>query len=328
MEAATWGEIYAENLKCKHVIYCLGEPYVYQFRYRYFLSLFMFKYDRGELIGLSDCSLKIILGPNFREKDNFYVNISYDPKELGSKTYPCFLKDIQDGSFVIGTLSRLEKEYIPILIDSVIELANKYSSQHFSLLVCGEGALLGTKVKDYKLKYLKQNLPLNLELVFPGYTFPVGSDFFGALDVFVGMGTASVSSISQKCATICVDPRVNKSTGVFGLDTYNFAYSYKGRYFRIKSSIEFLYLNRDKLELAQGLGKELFDAEFQNQSCMNKLDDFIRNSKSSKDYFNINTKRFPHFLEVKLLLFTRAMLSIEIFVVIYKKLKLIKSKLV
>jgi hypothetical protein len=325
-EAATWGELFSQQLGFKHILYCLGEPYVYPFRYRFFLELFLFKYYRGELLGLSDCSLKIILGPHFQERNNPYVNISFDSSEIKSLTEPRFLGAISDNSFVIGTLSRLEKDYVSVLIDDVIELANNYEFKKFTLLICGEGVIPGLQVEDFKRKYSKEKVPTNLHVIFPGYTYPIGKDFFNSIDIFVGMGTAAVSSISQKCATICVDPRVNKSIGVFGVETNNFAYSANRQYFRIKESIENLYLNRNSLELAQDLGYDLFTREFQSEACMKKLDYLIQNSISGNSYFFEKEKSLVYLRNVVMTRITYKLLSIRVLVDLYKGWSIKRNK--
>jgi hypothetical protein len=325
-EASTWGEIFAQNLGFKHIIYSLGEPNLHQFRYGYFLDFFLFKYYRGELLGLSDCSLRIILGKYFQSNKNYFVNISFDASEVTSETLPKFLGKVNLDSFVIGTLSRLEKEYVSVFVDQVIELAHKYPDKQFSLLVCGEGVKPGLKASDFIEKYSNNvQKPSNLVFFFPGYTFPVGKDFFETLDVFVGMGTAAVSSISQKCATICVDPRVNKSIGIFGVQTRNFAYSNDNKYFEMNNSIEELFLNNEKLLNAQSEGYKLFTEEFENRSCMNKIDLFIQNSARSNDYFFTKSRTLIDYFNILMIRLTYLMISSKFLVNIYNKSKLLSN---
>jgi hypothetical protein len=325
-EAATWGELFAQKFGFKHIIYCLGEPCLDQFRYKYFLDFFLFKYNRGELLGLSDCSLKIILGSFFQSDKNYYVNISLDASEIKSKTSPIFLDTVNSDSFVIGTLSRLEKEYVTVFVEQVIKLAQKYPDTKFSLLVCGEGVKEGLKAVDFIEIYSNgPDRPINLEFFFPGYTFPVGKDFFETLDVFVGMGTAAVSSISQSCATICVDPRVNKSTGSFGVQTSNFAYASDNKYYDIQTSIEELFLDRNKLNDAKIYGYKLFDEKFENKSCMRKIDLFIQNSENTQKYFFEKQNNVSDYLKILMIRLTYILISSKILVIIYNKSKLLSN---
>jgi hypothetical protein len=321
-EASTWGEIFAQSLGFKHIIYCLGEPYLDQFRYKYFLDFFLFKYHRGELLGLSDCSLNIILGKHFQSSKNYFVNISFDASEIQGKTSPEFLDSVNLDSFRIGTLSRLEKEYVTVFVEQVIKLAQKYTDTKFSLLVCGEGVIEGLKAVDFIEKYSNSaDRPINLEFFFPGYTFPVGKDFFETLDVFVGMGTAAVSSISQSCATICVDPRVNKSIGTFGVQTSNFAYSIDNRHYDIQTSIEELFIDGNKLNIAKINGYKLFVKEFENKSCMKKIDLFIQNSENTKKYFFEKQNNVFDYFKILMIRLTYILVSSKILVNIYNKFK-------
>jgi hypothetical protein len=323
-EACTWGELIAKNLGVKHIIYSLGEQCLDQIRYKYFLDFFLFKYYRGELLGLSDCSLKIILGRHFQNKNNYFVNIPFDASEISSTTSPQFLNKVNLNSFRIGTLSRLEKEYVIVLVEQVIKIALKYPEIKFSLLVCGEGVKKGYNSVDFINKYSNSNdKPRNLDFLFPGYTFPVGKDFFQSLDVFVGMGTAAVSSISQGCATICVDPRVNRSIGTFGVQTNNFAYSINNTYFDIHVSIEELLIDRNKLKNAKTKGYKLFVKDFENKPCMKKIDMYIQNSSKTKNYFYENQNIFFLKLKIFLIRSTYFLLSSKFLVTIYKRINFI-----
>lgn len=287
-EPSTWGELMANELKAKHFIYSLGEPYLYPARYRYVMDYAIFKLKRNEFIGLSSSSLKIILGKYFLPELNNYVNISFDTSELIEFTKPQFLDQCQANSFIIGTVSRLTKPYINELIYSTIRLAQAYPIKVFSLIICGESTLKGYTSKDYEIRFLNNpeiKIPQNLKIIFPGYTHPLGKDLFKKLNVFVGMGTAVINSISQGCPTIVVDPRVNQSIGILGIDTDNFAYSYEKKFFSIEDSIERLMNDVEMVNKAKINGLSLFLNEYDQNVCMKKLDNYIYSKNYSKQYY-------------------------------------------
>jgi hypothetical protein len=291
--SASWAEIYANKTNAKHIVYSLGEPILDQFRHKYVLDFIMFKYKRNEFIGITDVSLKIILGKHFDKKINNFVNIAFDDNEVPEKTNSNFLNLIDDQiKFVISTVSRLEKPYVSNLIEDVFKIANKNKKKAFALLICGDSLFKEFNVESFIKKYQNnKQKPSNLTLIFPGFIHPLGKDFYQKSSVFVGMGTAAVASISQGCPTICIDPRVNKSIGVFGLETNNFAYTIDGKYSSIEKSISDLYLDNLKLKKASKLGFELFKSDFENNACMSKLDSYI-NLTSSKQYYDFNKKDF------------------------------------
>ena len=99
-------------------------------------------------------------------------------------------------------------------------------------------------------------------------------------DVFVGMGTASINAISQNCISINIDPRngMQKSSGIFGSDTTNFAYSESGKLYDIFTKLEDVFLcNKEKMEKKKKKGRTLFEEEFEMGACFKKLDNAIEN---------------------------------------------------
>lgn len=278
--AATWGEIFAKKWNSKHILYSLVEPPLHKgLQNRLLLNLIKFKQNQGNLIGLSSKSLFKMLGKELSEKDNSYVNISYDTNELSYSAKLKICENLDKDAFVIGTVSRLEKEYVESLIEDSIFTAKKSKNQKIVLLIIGDS--IDINQKDRLIKKYKdfEVIPKNLNVIFLGYIFPLPASYFGCIDIFVGMGTAAVSSISQSCATIVVDPYLNLSSGVFGLDTNNFAYSENGKQYTIGQSLEYLLNNPDIITKAQEKGIQLYNTEFTTEICMSKLDAYIDKSK-------------------------------------------------
>lgn len=292
---ATWGEYLALELNCKHIIYSLIEPPVYKnIQDRPILEFFEFKLRRGEFIGLSSVSLEKIFNKQFNVEENMFVNIAFDTNELAQCTVPDICQGFDKSKFVVGTVSRLTKGYIKELIKAVILLAKNHSNKQFLLIIGGDSQLANIRaqlIEKYNNSIL---LPRNTEILFPGYLNPLGRDFFQWIDVFVGMGTAAVSSISQSCATVVVDPFLNLSSGVLGIDTNNFAFSENGKQFTILESLEELLTNNEKHNLARQKGLKLFNEEFDLNVCMIKLDRFIELSDRNMEHWNFNNIKISH----------------------------------
>lgn len=306
-EPSTWGEIMAYELKAKHFIYSLGEPNLYPVRYRYVLEYVIFKLKRKEFIGLSSNSLKIILGKYFLSEFNNYVNISFDTNELAEITSPQFLEQCLTDSFIIGTVSRLSKPYIDELIYSTIRLSVANSLKVFNLIICGDSTLKGYTAEDYKVRFLNNpeiKIPKNLKIIFPGYTHPLGKDLFKKLNVFVGMGTAVINSISQGCPTIVVDPRVNLSIGILGVDTDNFAYSWNKKFYLIEDTISKLMNDVELVNNARINGLSLFFNEYDQNICMKKLDNYIHTENLNKQYYSFDNRSVIKVIQISTLWLT------------------------
>ena len=280
-----WGELIAGEYGAKHLAYPLAEPKVSQYRFAPGIRIFNEKLKRGEFYGCSSTSLSEIF-----EKDDVpsnYVNIGYDEKELYDKCDPKLNINKGINDYLITTVTRLDKIYVEPLIENTILLADKYPHQNFILLIAGGSKTPGREEYLFS-KYTDEKInKSNLRVIFSGYIEKLGRDIFQMTDVFVGMGTAVINAISQCCITLNIDPRNNMryASGFFGVDTTNFAYSENGEFFSIVDKLEEAYLmsaeEKNKISM---LGRKLYEEAFEDDACMNKLDDIVSSLEAvSKD---------------------------------------------
>lgn len=293
LQAAVWCEFFASVLKIKHIVYLLNEAKANKYRYYPSKGFFYFKYNRGELFGASDQSLERIFQKSISGFRNQYINVSFDPNELLEKTEPTIEKlELIRNSKTILTVSRLEKKYVEDLIKACLKFAKSYPEQNINLIIAG-----GTIHKDIEDKLKNDFLPPktylpNLKIHFIGYISTLGKDIFKLAEVFVGMGTASINSISQGCVTLNIDPKMNMTSGIFGVDTNNFAYSSNDKVYKIEDKI-FAVLNDSKLHNEAKLqGKKLFETKFTNKASFDKLEFLLQKSDSNLTYFYFKNNLF------------------------------------
>lgn len=273
LQTAEWGEFIAYKLRGKHLIYTLAEPQVKRYIFNPGKRIFYDKLEKGQFYGCSSMSLYRIFGKDI--KKNRYVNIGYDENELTETCVPdiSYLKGKDD--FVITTVTRLDKLYVEPLINDTILLAKEHSEKEITLIIAGGSKTPGREeylFTTYSSEKLKLN---NLHVIFTGYIKNLGKDIFRLTDVFVGMGTASINAISQYCISINIDPTNNllPASGIFGVDTNNFAYSENGKHFSIIEKLEEVYkLDHVERKRIQEIGRKLFEDEFELNACFNKLD--------------------------------------------------------
>ena len=102
----------------------------------------------------------------------------------------------------------------------------------------------------------------NLHIIITGYIKP-GKDFFSQTDIFIGMGTAAISALSQGCIVLPVNPITNKTPGVFGVETFNFAYPESNVEFLISDKIlQLLLLSTEKRYDYAKQSKEYYNNNF------------------------------------------------------------------
>lgn len=271
-----WGEVLANKFQAKHMTYLLAEFLFSDLKFYYDRKILLKKLRSRELFGVSASSIEIIFGKKYKKYSDQYINVGFDRGELLELSLPLLNLNKEQNTFIIGTVTRLDKTYVEPLIEDSILLAKKYPSQKFLLLIAGSSP--NADRQQYLTdKYNANNLGVdNLTIRWTGYINKLGKDIFEFLDVFVGMGTASINSISQKCLTLNIDPFTDMCSGFFGTDTSNFAYSDRGGLYKIIDKLQEAYLMSDtNRDVYRSNGLALFDKEFDMIVCEEKQDRFF-----------------------------------------------------
>jgi hypothetical protein len=289
LSASIYAEVVSNEIKCKHVIYLLNEDKV---KYKYgvgYSGFFDFKLKRGELFGVSSISLDIIFSKKINASLNKYINIPYDTDELINEKISLIDKYIpsKDIDYKILTITRLDKTYVKNLIHDLIKVSKVYNEKTFYLLIVGDS-------DDKKILKELKNIAVNsknLKIVFSGYIYPMSSYIFKRFDLFIGMGTASISSISQGCATAIIDPRNNKSPGFLGVNTNNFAYpEIEIDNITIEKLLYSVISDPSIIKKAAIQGQILFNESYNSKAVMKFFDYEIFNSSDIKEYWSFYFK--------------------------------------
>lgn len=271
-----WGEVLADKFQAKHMTYLLAELHFSDLKFYYDRKILLRKLRCREFFGVSASSIEIIFGKKYKKFSDQYINVGFDRSELMEQSLPILNLHKEPDTFVIGTVTRLDKTYVEPLIEDSILLAKKYPFQKFLLLIAG-GSPNSDRQQYLFNKYTTENIGVdNLSIRWTGYISKLGKDIFKFLDVFVGMGTASINSISQECLTLNIDPFADMCSGFFGTDTSNFAYSDRGGLYKIIDKLEEAYLMSDTNRgVYRSNGLALFDKEFDMIVCEKKQDRFF-----------------------------------------------------
>lgn len=290
LRLGVWAEELAFRLRAKHLLYCLSElSLVHNTKTYPGSTFFEQKYKRGEFYGCSSKSIEFLFHKKF--DINNFVNIAFDTNELLEKSLPILDLNLCKESFVISTITRLEKTYVIPLIKDVCQLARKHPAQKFVLIIAGGSGIIGRE--EYLLNtFSNEHLNVtNLNIIFTGYIHRLGKDLFRLTDVFVGMGTASINSISQNTLTLNIDPLNGDScSGFFGVDTLNFAYPDNDKHFTILEKLEQAFgMSESQKKLYIKEGAKVYKNDFCVESCFKKLDSIfseidIVSSKTSNRY--------------------------------------------
>jgi len=218
---ATWAELIAGYFNARSFVYEINgfpikDPVIADFA--------SFKLNRNELIGCSKnlCKMLFTNFPNLYDDHlNLYVNIPFNNSELTEDHTIAVKKNKNRNRIGILTVSRIEKGYLPYLIDEVKSVASIISNRKFTL------TLVLSKRQGVEFNILRKkarNLPSNMSVTFLGPITPLPKSLFMDNDIFVGMGTSALSAISLGMPAIIASFESNLSAGILGVDIDDFGY--------------------------------------------------------------------------------------------------------
>lgn len=137
---ALWGELLARKLNAKHFIMFLDEknPNVNKDTY----AFYKFKYDRNELASISLKSLDCIFGKYFElhNKEEHVLNAccTNSVKNIECK----WLDSIPDADYAIGSIGRLEKAFVPVIVDGICEFSRKVPEKKIAVVFFGDASIM------------------------------------------------------------------------------------------------------------------------------------------------------------------------------------------
>lgn len=222
---AVWAEYLSSVYGIKHALYMLSEENMKRIYYYPYKSYYDFKLHNNELWGCNSRGLEVSFGKNLPQYSHNYINVAFDEKEIPVYSSPAIPNvNLKPGTIVISTLTRLEKPYLTPLIDNIAQMCKSRKDVNILFIIAGGSV---DRNEEYRIRRKAEEcnkIIENIQIIITGYIKP-GRDFFSQTDMFVGMGTAAISALSQGCIVLPINPLTNKTPGVFGVETYNFAYS-------------------------------------------------------------------------------------------------------
>ena len=232
---AVWAEYLSQVFGIKHALYMLSEENINRLFYYPYKRFYEYKLYRNELWGCNSRGLEISFGKLLPQFNTNYVNVAYNEDEIPDVSLPSLILEKKKNTIVVSTLTRLEKEYLPVLIEVIGSICIKRKDIDVCFVIGGGSVENKVENRIRKMAEEMNRSISNLHIIITGYIKP-GKDFFSQTDIFIGMGTAAISALSQGCIVLPVNPITNKTPGVFGVETFNFAYP--------ESNVEFLIFDK------------------------------------------------------------------------------------
>ncbi|MBP3564113.1 MAG: glycosyltransferase [Alistipes sp.] len=214
LSLAYWGELIAEIIKGKHVVYILQEtiPQL-TIEQAKFLD---FKLKRKELLNSHSLSLHNIFKKHFKsDYDTYNYQLVPYCSNVIDYTHTDIPSTLINADYKIMSVGRLDKEYIRPMLDEIKIFTQKYKDKTFSLIFIGDdnSRTMGKYIKD--LYASTKNVSLSLL----GYIFPIPFDWIKIVDISIASSNSVLVTSESGIPTISIDGRDLKAIGIYGHTT-------------------------------------------------------------------------------------------------------------
>lgn len=271
-----WGELIAKECNGRHICFLLDERNDLLVRKEY-IPFFYYKYGRGELVGINGKALPLLFRgyKNCCEKEGPAL-----PALCQNVVEDCAIPsniNLNKADYTFGSIGRLEKPYVPYMIEQIVEYVKKHQNKTFNLLLIG-GTNDVNRIDEIKKATEDIN---NLNVVITGYLFPIPLRIFPMVDLFISSAGSAGVSYGQNIPTIALDAADEKPIGILGYTTSHSLYR-DGE--EIIELAEWLRLIIEEDLLSQHSYKPKKNNNFE---LLKKHDEFLLACNKEKDYYDV-----------------------------------------
>lgn len=274
---AQWAELLAKSISSKHFFYILGEHD--KVNNTITSSFAEFKLKRGELAGITECSipnlfngrLKIENGEKFHVSAPVFITVV-------DYLFPS-LENLSPVDYTIGVMARLEKMFVLPTLKSLVEFCDKHQESTFRVIVAGDTEKPGIK-EHIKSLFRDCN---NTTLLMTGYMSPIPKKYAEVCDLCISSsGCASITNM-EGTLTISIDAKDCKPIGILGFTT-------KESVYRKDEPVVLLedLLYETLVEKKYPFHREAKVKDYTLDDLMNKEVAYISHSSTEKEYFDFS----------------------------------------
>lgn len=209
LSLAYWGELIAEKIKGKHVVFILQET-IPQLTIKQ-ADFLDFKLNRKELLNSHSKSIHNIFKNRFKSDYDTY-NYQLEPycSNVIDYAHTDVPSTIIDADYNIMSIGRLDKEYIKPMLDEIKIFAQKHKDKTINLIFIGDdnSHTMGEYIKAI---YASTN---NIKLSLLGYIFPIPFDWIKIVDISIASSNSVLVTSEVGIPTISIDGRDLKAIGI------------------------------------------------------------------------------------------------------------------
>ena len=212
ISTAVWGEYFAEKLGARHICYLLSETF--PTLSMSMKSFFLYKKEQHLLFGICNKSIPALL-KGYSGLENLGLaavgSISFTVEDI----YDERVEKIRKADYNILSIGRLEKAYVPDMVQSIITFANEFARSVINVYIIGSSRK--KEVVDNILCSLHKTP--NIQCFYFGYTFPIPRSIFVKSDVCIASSGSVKVAFEEGVPTIAVDGNDHQAIGIYGHTT-------------------------------------------------------------------------------------------------------------
>lgn len=278
-----WGELLAEKIGAKHVIFNCNEWFSPPRTYSQYLDFYDFKFRRKELYGINNNSvLDLFQGEKTIENADEFVFTAYNPLNVVQDVCDPRLNKIKKFDWSIGYFGRSNKGYFDFVMQDIALFAQKYRDKSIQLVIIGD-----VSGKERFIGNTFENV-LNVSIVKMGDMVPVPKAIFNKVDVMIAGAGCAIWSYLQNVFTLIPDSKNYMANGLLGYDTLS---TLRAETKEIQSSFS-RYLEKvlvDKIYNASVRKKIDFEmSDLKHDKRYEKHFEIIGNGTSKMEYYDFN----------------------------------------
>lgn len=234
---ACWGEIVSKQIRAKHLVFLLAEKM--SINSENLFKFLEFKNSQNLLYGITPESIKNFFKPykeiGVLESKSLRAVCQAEVMEISNFELDTLkMQDIN-----IGCISRLQKPYVMVMIDDIVEFANRFPQKSIQLIMVG-GSPIQETIDGIVNKVKNVN---NINLIFLGRLFPLPQKLFKVVDLFIGVaGSIRISAI-QGVPSAVINIDTNKVDGILGFDVEKTLFNENSPNIKLSEFLEFLFID-------------------------------------------------------------------------------------
>ena len=209
-----WGELLAQRLSAKHIVFNLQETHSYSNAERQFLE---YKLQQKALTGITEKSVSMMMGREIQQEP--WMRFSAYCNNVVNDCIDLYSDKITDDVYLtIGSIGRLEKGFVFPMIDCLVKFFEENKDKKFNLIFIGGTNKTGIVEKIHDRL---DQIP-NLNLIITGFLYPIPRTLINNIDLFISTAGSAFVSYQEKRTTIKVHPENALPVQIMGYTYSNY----------------------------------------------------------------------------------------------------------